>query len=64
MEFNFETFINETIPCALFHIGPSDLNEKGIKLDEIILVQMLNDYPEALKHRSLVWYVNTFIEQK
>ena len=58
----FEVFIDEVIPCALFHVMPTDIDkETGIRCDELILIQMLNACPEALRYKSLAWFVEHFI---
>ncbi len=58
----FDEFIHETIPCALFHVSPLDINiETGVRLDELILIQCLNDCPEALGYKNLAWFVEHFI---
>jgi|APGre2960657404_1045060.scaffolds.fasta_scaffold229594_2 hypothetical protein len=58
----FNEFVRETIPCSLFHIMPTDIDdETGVRRDELILLQCLNDYPEALRYKSLSWFVEYFI---
>jgi hypothetical protein len=58
----FNEFINETIPSALFHVEPTDRDDKtGVRLDELILLQCLNDNPRALRFKNLKWFVDRFI---
>ncbi len=66
-EFTQEQFyelITETIPCALFHVQPTDIDDDvGCRYDELRLIQILNEYPEALRYRSLVWFIEYFIDR-
>ena len=58
----FEEFIGKIIPCALFNILPTDIDdETGVKCDELILLNILNANPEALRYKSLSWFVEYFI---
>jgi len=58
----FEEFIGVKIPSALFHVMPTDIDDKtGARCDELILLRLLNEKPEALKYRSLSWFVNNFL---
>jgi hypothetical protein len=58
----FEQFISEDIPSALFHISPTDLDDNlRVRCDELILLRMLNDNPTALQHRPLYWFVINFL---
>lgn len=58
----FDQFCFESIPQALFHVYRTDKDDKsGAPLDEVILIGLLNDYPEALTHKSLEWFVETYI---
>lgn len=56
----FDQFVDEDIPCALFHVMPTDMND-GVRCDELILLQMLHSQPEALRYKSLSWFVEHFI---
>lgn len=59
----FNEFITETIPCELFHIYPTDLDNKtGTRLDELILLKCLNDNPSVLRYKNLKWFVDYFID--
>jgi hypothetical protein len=61
----FNEFISETIPCALFHVEPTDLDDKtGVRLDELILLQCLIDNPQALRYKNLKWFVDLFISNE
>ena len=61
-EEQFNELIGEIIPSALFHISPTDVDDKtGAKLEEIILLEVLGKFPEALKYKSLSWFVDYFI---
>jgi len=54
--------VYETIPQQLFHISKNDLDDKyGVRLDELTLIKILHDNPEALKYQSLSWFVDYFI---
>lgn len=58
----FDTYIDEVIPCAFFHVEPKDIDEKtGAKLEDIILLNVLSEHPELLKFKSLDWFVKYFI---
>lgn len=57
----FEEFVYEIIPQQLFHVDTTDLNEEGIRLDELILLDALHRNPEALKFKRLDWFVEYFI---
>ena len=58
----FETFIHEDIPCALFHVGVNDKDdETGAKLDEIILLDCLAKNPSALLYQNIGWFYERFI---
>ncbi len=59
----FEEFIGVTIPCALYHVEKTDINEHGTRLDESILIDLLYNNPQALKFRNLGWYYDKFIRQ-
>ncbi len=60
----FNEFIFETVPCALFHVMPTDFDENGVRCDEKILIDLLHGHPQALKHKSLSWFVWYFIEKE
>jgi len=58
----FKEFINVTIPCALFHVGITDKDDThGGRLDETILVKLIAENAGCLKHKSLSWFVYSFI---
>lgn len=58
----FEEFVEVEIPSALFHVMPTDLDdESGANLDEIILIRLLNENPQALRYKSLAWFVGKFL---
>lgn len=58
----FEVWVGETMPSALFHVGDQDKDDKyGVKLDELILIELIAKNPEVLKFKSLDWLVNHFI---
>jgi hypothetical protein len=60
----FEVFIHEDIPCAMFHVGPNDKDdETGAKLDEIILLDCLAKNPKALLHQNIGWFYERFISE-
>lgn len=60
---DFDEFIGVKIPEQLFHVMPTDLDDiHKVKLDELILIQMLNESPGALKFKPLNWFVQHFIE--
>lgn len=62
-EEQFEEFIWETIPCALFHVMPTDIDEEtGARLDEVILIRLLHENPMVLGHRRLSWFIERFID--
>ncbi len=58
----FETFMGEIVPCALFHVMSTDVDDEyKVKLDELILVQLIAENPGVLKYKSLHWLCNHFI---
>jgi hypothetical protein len=58
----FDEFVGETIPQALFHIEKTDLDDEyGIRLDELTLLRILNENPEVLKFKSLTWFIRIFL---
>lgn len=58
----FETLIHEDIPSALFHVSVKDKDEKtGIKMDELILLEILAANPTALLHKDMAWFYQQFI---
>lgn len=61
-EQEFQTWMEETVPQALFHVGDTDKDDVyGVKLDELILVELIAKNPGVLKYKSLDWLVNHFI---
>ena len=58
----FDEFCNEIIPQQLVHVEPTDLDdETGAKLDEVILVGLIANRPECLKHKPLQWFLDTYL---
>lgn len=58
----FTQLVDIDIPCALFHVMPTDLDdEHGVRCDELILLRILNANPTALKHKPLSWFIKHFI---
>ncbi len=61
----FEEFISEKIPQALFHVSRQDMDdEHQVHLDELILIEILNTNPTLLKYKPLHWFVQHFIESE
>lgn len=61
-EQEFENFISEDIPSALFHVEITDLDdESGASLDQVILVKMLAENPSALARKSIEWFCDYFL---
>lgn len=61
----FTEFTDETIPSALFHVDYKDIDDKtGMKLDEVILINLIQQNITCLKHKPLRWFVEEFIEEK
>ncbi len=59
---DFEIWADETVPSALFHVMDTDKDDvHGVKLDELILVELIAKNPGVLKYKSLDWLVNHFI---
>lgn len=60
----FETFVHEDIPSALFGVGITDKDDKtGAKLDEVILLDCLARNPSALVHQNIGWFYSKFIRE-
>jgi hypothetical protein len=58
----FDEFVGEMLPSALFHVMPTDIDSLiCIRCDELILLQMLSACPEVLRYKSLSWFVEKFI---
>lgn len=58
----FEEYIDVEIPCAFFHVMPTDIDdETGAKREDIIMLNVLSERPELLKFESLDWFVKKFI---
>lgn len=54
--------LHEIIPQQLFHVDRTDIDdETGARLDEIILLRILNQFPELLQYKPLDWYVENYI---
>jgi|TARA_B110000259_G_scaffold186588_1_gene238239 hypothetical protein len=63
-EEEFQIFIDEDIPSALFHVEINDKDdETGVKLDEIILLDCLAKNPKALLHQNISWFYEKFISE-
>ncbi|MDA3780205.1 MAG: hypothetical protein PF487_08340 [Bacteroidales bacterium] len=61
-EEQFEEFIYEIIPQQLFHVYPTDIDDKsGGRLDEVILVGLIVNQLSCLKYKPLQWFLNTFL---
>ena len=61
-EKQFREFIEETIPQQLFHVEPTDIDDAtGARLDEVILVGLINVNISCLKHKPLQWFLDTFL---
>jgi DNA-directed RNA polymerase subunit RPC12/RpoP len=61
-EQEFEKWLCETVPCALFHVEKTDIDDMHkVKLDELILVREIASNPGVLKYKSLHWLCNHFI---
>jgi hypothetical protein len=62
-EEQFNVFVNEDIPCALFHVQPTDIDDdSGAKLEEVILVKIIAENLSCLKYKPLQWFINTYLE--
>lgn len=58
----FNEFIEEIIPQQLFHVEPTDMDgESGRKLDEVILVRLIDNNLGCLSHKPLQWFLDTFL---
>lgn len=58
----FNEFVDVEIPCAYFHVMPTDIDDKtGARLEDIILLDILTAHPELLKFKRLDWFVKRFI---
>lgn len=58
----FDEFLYETLQQQLFHVEPTDIDdETGVRLDEIILLRLINQNPSVLQYKSLSWFVENFI---
>jgi len=44
-----------------FHIMSDDVDEKGILIEEKILVDFLSENPNMLSVKSLIWFVDVFV---
>jgi hypothetical protein len=61
-EIQFKEFTEEIIPQQLFHVDSKDVDdETGGKLDEVILVRLIANNIGCLKHKSLQWFLDTFL---
>ena len=61
-EEQFNEFVNETIPQALFHVERTDMDDEyGVRIDELTILRLLNQHPEVLKFKSLTWFVRSFV---
>lgn len=58
----FFEFIHEIIPQQLFHVESTDIDdETGCKLDEVILIRLINENIECLKYKPLIWFIDRFL---
>jgi len=58
----YNEFIYETIPCALFHVDHDDIDDDtGGSLGEVILVKLIAAHPGCLAFNDLDWYVDKFL---
>jgi len=58
----YNEFIYETIPCALFHVDHDDIDDDtGGSLGEVILVRLIAAHPGCLAFNDLDWYVDKFL---
>lgn len=58
----FDEFVNEVIPQQLFHVTSEDIDpETGASLEEVILIGLIAQNMECLKHRPLMWYIEHFL---
>lgn len=59
---DFDNLIDVIIPCALFHVSDTDVDENGCKLKEVILLDILSKNKWCLKHKPLSWFIEMFIK--
>ena len=58
----FDEFIWETIPSALFHVDKRDIDDDtGARLEEVILVRTIAANLGCLKYQPLQWFIDTYI---
>ena len=58
----FDQLVDEIIPCALFHVIPTDIDiDTGARLDEVILINILKNNLDALSYKNLKWFTDTFL---
>ena len=58
----FNEFVYEIIPQQLFHVDSTDMDdETGCKLDEVILIRLINENIQCLKYKPLSWFVETYL---
>lgn len=63
-EEQFKEFTEEIIPCALFHVMPTDISDEcGGKLEEVILVRLIANNPTCLKYKQLQWFIDTYLNE-
>jgi len=61
-EENLNQFLAEEFGSAFFHVGSDDIDDEyGVKLEELILIQLLYKYPQVLKYKNLNWFIKHFI---
>ena len=47
---------------SLFHVEPTDLDDDlGVRIDELVVLRAIMSEPEVLKHKSLIWLCNYFL---
>lgn len=61
-EEQFKQLTEEDIPCALFHVEPTYIDDKtGGRLDETILVNIIANNIWCLKYKPLQWFLDTYL---
>lgn len=61
----FGELTQETIPHALFHVSPHDIDdETGAQLDEVLLLRIIANDPTCLTYKPLQWFLDTYLVSK
>lgn len=61
-EEHFREFVNVDIPCALFHVGDTDIDDiSGGKVDETRLVELIAQNIQCLQYKPLQWFLDKFL---